>query len=278
VPLTTLSLAVRRWLLPPAPAKTHTILLMRSPAWIWDELMLACALVVENGWRELRENDERVHELSRLLRSLPLHGDSANENPKFRSAGSVSAKTANLATAHHAYAGVSTRGGKLDKVVVDAFDARPSEMRENAALVRESFTSGDLHDAPEYLDELQEGGFTSLEGRLITRMRIARERDPRIRRRKLERVRQLGLPLQCEVCDFHFQDFYGQLGEGYIEVHHVLPLHVSGLRETSLDDLALLCANCHRMCHRARTGESWRTPAALRAEICKVPRSLTASS
>ncbi|MET7850510.1 HNH endonuclease [Streptomyces avermitilis] len=58
-----------------------------------------------------------------------------------------------------------------------------------------------------------------------------------------------------------------ELGDGYIEVHHRLPFHISGVTETRIADLALLCANCHRMCHRSFRGESWRTPDALRALI-----------
>ncbi|MGJ3559785.1 HNH endonuclease [Streptomyces sp. INA 01156] len=60
-----------------------------------------------------------------------------------------------------------------------------------------------------------------------------------------------------------------------MEVHHVTPLYVSGVRKTTLDDLACLCANCHRMCHRSRPGESWRTPAALRELIRKPPQTAT---
>ncbi|MBD4677824.1 HNH endonuclease, partial [Xanthomonas citri pv. citri] len=44
----------------------------------------------------------------------------------------------------------------------------------------------------------------------------------------------------------------GEHGAGYIEVHHRVPLHVSGTVMTSLEDLALLCSNCHRMIHRRR--------------------------
>ena len=46
---------------------------------------------------------------------------------------------------------------------------------------------------------------------------------------------------------------YGDLGEGFIECHHKVP--VSELKpgaKTKLSDLAVLCANCHRMLHRRR--------------------------
>ncbi len=59
-------------------------------------------------------------------------------------------------------------------------------------------------------------------------------------------------PLKCEVCDFDFEQTYGELGRGYIECHHIEPLNYRGGNSapTRVGDLALLCANCHRMAHR----------------------------
>ncbi|WP_433398080.1 HNH endonuclease [Streptomyces sp. CA-146814] len=241
----------------------------RSPAWTHDELMLACALVVENCWNELREGDPRVLELSDLLRSLPIHEGAARSIPKFRSIGSVSRKTSDLASNHPAYVGTPTKGGRLDREMISAFITRPTEMLLAAAALRRGIGTGELYAIPQDPDELDEEGNSAVEGRLLARWALYRERDRRLRARKIAQAAKLGQPLQCEVCDFDFGSFYGDLGTGYIEVHHRLPLHVSGVRETELDDLAFLCANCHRMCHKSRAGESWRTPRALRAEMVK---------
>lgn len=238
-----------------------------SPAWTRDELLLACALVVENGWAELRERDSRVLDLSDLLRSLPLHEGAAQIIPKFRSIGSVSRKTSDLASNHPAYSGTPTKGGRLDKEVIAAFIARPSEMLGAAAALRQGIGTGELHKIPEDPDELDDEGNSAIEGRLLARWALHRERDRNLRVRKIARAEKLGQSLQCEVCTFDFSRFYGALGKGYVEIHHVLPLHISGPRETKLEDLAFLCANCHRMCHRGHRGASWRTPAALRAEL-----------
>lgn len=56
----------------------------------------------------------------------------------------------------------------------------------------------------------------------------------------------------CEACGFDFQETYGDLGKHYIEAHHIEPLSGrDGVNEpTSIDDFAMLCANCHRMVHR----------------------------
>lgn len=242
---------------------------MRSPAWTRDELVLACALVVRNGWRELRVGDPAVQELSELLRSLPLHDGIARELPEYRSVGSVSRKTTDLATNHPGYTGKRTKGGSLDKAVIEDFIGREAQMLAVAQAIEGGIGSGELVLIPPQPDEVAEDGTTAPEGRLLARWALSRERDPRLRRLKINQARNRGLPLQCAVCAFHFERTYGELGRDYIEVHHVLPLHISGPRETKLEDLALLCANCHRMCHRGHRGASWRTPAAVRAEIEK---------
>ena len=54
-------------------------------------------------------------------------------------------------------------------------------------------------------------------------------------------------------CGLNFEDRYGRIGAGFIEVHHLQP--VSELKEgekTRIKDLALVCSNCHKMLHRRR--------------------------
>jgi 5-methylcytosine-specific restriction protein A len=242
---------------------------MRIPAWTMDELLLAGALVVKNGWRELRTGDREVQELSELLRSLPIHSPEVLAVPSFRSPDSVSRKTTDFMTNHARYAGKATRCGEPTLLMIEAFTGREAEMLQAAQTLEECIASGELHRIPRQPDEIDETGATAIEGRLLVRRALARERDPKLRLQKIEQVRSRGGSLRCEVCAFDFARTYGDLGEGYIEVHHVTPLYVSGARETRLDDLACLCANCHRMCHRSRPGESWRTPTALREQIGK---------
>jgi hypothetical protein len=53
---------------------------------------------------------------------------------------------------------------------------------------------------------------------------------------------------RCEVCGFSFGEKYGKIGRNYIIAHH-LRLIASGISKNTLDDIALLCANCHSMVH-----------------------------
>ena len=55
----------------------------------------------------------------------------------------------------------------------------------------------------------------------------------------------------CAVCGFEFSRAYGQIGEGFIHVHHVVPLASVG-RSYEVDgrrDLIPVCPNCHAMLH-----------------------------
>lgn len=93
------------------------------------------------------------------------------------------------------------------------------------------------------LDGVDEGG-------LFVRQHLVRERDRGLRKRKIDSVHKAGKPIECEVCKFNFGEVYGEHGRDYCEVHHRIPLHESGQTTTKLKDLAILCANCHRMIHR----------------------------
>ena len=76
------------------------------------------------------------------------------------------------------------------------------------------------------------------------------ERQPSVRN---EAINIHGL--ECAACGFNFQEFYGDWGKGFIEVHHIQPLSENKGRETETNpetDLAVLCANCHRMVHRKK--------------------------
>src|SRR5262249_50854096 len=92
----------------------------------------------------------------------------------------------------------------------------------------------------------------AIEGRILYRRHRMRERDLKIISRKKTAVLNATGRLACEACDVDFGERYGQRGEGFIECHHTKPLADSGETVTRLDDLALLCSNCHRMVHVRR--------------------------
>ncbi|MDO5627090.1 MAG: HNH endonuclease [Mobilicoccus sp.] len=229
--------------------------------WTRDEIILAADLVRQNGWRELRSTDPRVAELSALLRQQPRLADEVAD-PAVRSVGSVSRKTTDIATQHPDYTGKVTRGNRLDGEVLRAFITSPEAMAAVAAEIRRQW-----QQAASGVDPLDTGELDDLEvpeGATVMARHLRRERNQTLRRRKIEAVLRAHGALCCEACGFDFGATYGDVGEGYIEVHHIQPLHESGETVTRLADLATLCANCHRMIHRRRP---WLTPDQLRELI-----------
>ncbi len=82
------------------------------------------------------------------------------------------------------------------------------------------------------------------------------ERNPIARQKCIEHNK-----CKCFVCEMDFEEKYGELGKGFIHVHHVVPIHEIG-EEYEIDyinDLIPVCPNCHAMLHRTVNGRrcSW---------------------
>lgn len=240
---------------------------VRNPDWTWDEIVLCCDLVVQNGWRGMDDEDRRIIDLSKLLQGLPIHPPE-NRLPSFRNPNGVGRKSADLATAHPDYPGVPTHGSATDKKVIDEFIRNPAEMHAQAAATRAAAVAGEFSSLISPAAE-EDDDIAATEGRLLIRRHVARERDARLRKRKIESVRKLSIPIACEVCGFDFEQTYGERGHDYIDCHHIVPLHVTGVRSNRIDELALLCANCHRMIH---VRPPWLSPADLKALITRPGR------
>ncbi|MFP4846092.1 HNH endonuclease [Winogradskyella sp. PE311] len=91
---------------------------------------------------------------------------------------------------------------------------------------------------------------TTTEGGIKVRISKIIERSPKLRQQALDIH-----GYKCQVCDFDFELTYGKWGKEFAEVHHIIPL--SELKGESHQtnpktDLAILCANCHRMVHRKK--------------------------
>ncbi|MGA5043903.1 HNH endonuclease [Streptomyces arboris] len=131
-------------------------------------------------------------------------------------------------------------------------------MAEAAQRIRQGLTAGAFQDLPPETEG--EDDFSALEGRLLLGRHRSRERNKGLRKKKLDTVLRQGHQLACEACGFDFERVYGDRGRGYIECHHVVPLHEAGEGRTKLSDLALIRANCYRMIHRrARHGRPPRS-------------------
>jgi 5-methylcytosine-specific restriction protein A len=105
-----------------------------------------------------------------------------------------------------------------------------------------------IHSAT--LPVIAEEGAASLE------THMARERNPTLVEAKKAAVLQATGKLACEACHFDFATTYRDIGLGFCEVHHLRPIGARAEAEnTTLNDLAILCSNCHSMIHR--TNPMW---------------------
>lgn len=107
---------------------------------------------------------------------------------------------------------------------------------------------------PERVAEKSRDYLPQKEGEEKTRIQTyyERKRDLRIKAIKIHGTK-------CNICGFDFGTKYGQLGEGYIEIHHIIP-HASFMGEHEINpytDLIPVCSNCHRMIHKQR--DNWLT-------------------
>jgi predicted HNH restriction endonuclease len=93
-----------------------------------------------------------------------------------------------------------------------------------------------------------------IEGREKLRIHLDKERSPTLVKLAKEKwsAENYG-NTKCSICSFSFFETYGEVGKGYIEAHHLLPLsELTSTISTRIDDLAPVCSNCHSMIHRHR--------------------------
>ena len=89
------------------------------------------------------------------------------------------------------------------------------------------------------------------EGRLLVRMHVYRERDRNFARKVREYYKlQGGGQLVCHACSCVPVDMYGPAGESCMEAHHKVPIEqLQPDSITVVNDMAMLCASCHRVVH-----------------------------
>lgn len=98
-----------------------------------------------------------------------------------------------------------------------------------------------------YAEELvAQEGFSFNEGARRTITVNAYERSPNARNLCIAHWGSL-----CQVCEFDFERMYGEIGSGFIHVHHLVPLSEVGVtyQVDPVKDLSPVCPNCHAMLH-----------------------------
>ena len=95
------------------------------------------------------------------------------------------------------------------------------------------------------------------EGAEVSRSVRIRRRSRRLREAAVEQFKDMheGRAF-CSACGFDFERVYGNLGQGFIEMHHTVPIREADRQKHSLAQalaskrIVPLCSNCHRIVHR----------------------------
>lgn len=221
---------------------------MANPNWTLDETLLALDLYLNVEGIEFVDSDERVQELSRLLRNNPVW-EGRRLEPNFRSPAAVIRKLLNLRFA--ALGRGLAHGSRIDNLIWHTIGQHPEKVRQRAEVIRRAISS----QASASIAEIEELEFE--EGALVTRQHRHRERDPNLRKKVLEYHNAKG-GLRCEICEISYPNLDERLRSAAFEAHHIVPVSMAGEQTIRIEDMALLCATCHRQIHALiSTRQDW---------------------
>lgn len=218
----------------------------QNPDWTKDELIVGLDVYIAVGRSALRPTHPRIIELSQFLNSIALH-PAQTRDANFRNPAGVNLTLRKFLSYDPEYKGIGLHPeAGLKQEVWREYAHRSDELRQTAQAIREAFKQ--LETSTTSIEDNN----CSLEGDVLLKVHKVRERNVALVKRKKETVLQHRGCLCCEVCEFDFQSFYGEIGDGFAECHHIRPLaQFTQQKKTKLNDLAIVCSNCHRMLHRA---------------------------
>ncbi|WP_340010806.1 HNH endonuclease [Paenibacillus sp. FSL H7-0690] len=112
-------------------------------------------------------------------------------------------------------------------------------------------TQDQINEGNSELVEGIDAGNEYPEGEVAFAIHRTIERDYRLIKDAKEKFLENHGRLYCEACGFDFEHFYGNRGSKFIEGHHTkLVSEMNGNYKSKIEDIAMLCSNCHSMIHR----------------------------
>ena len=220
---------------------------MRNPKWHRDEIILALDLYFKIEPGQIHSRNSAVIGLSELLNKLPIH-EVRPGTTTFRNVNGVSLKLSNFLAIDPSNDQKGMQAySRLDKEVFEEFFDNRTKLSQIVNQIKSTVHKSSLNLRLSNVEN-DEGLRSVKEGQVIYKLHKYRERNTKIIRAKKDKYFKSNGRLDCEVCGFDFYLKYGELGKGFIECHHIKPLsELEPNSETKLSDLALVCANCHRM-------------------------------
>lgn len=223
---------------------------MKSPSWHRDEIILALDLYQTLDSKDMTKSNPMVIELSELLNKLPIHEKNI-QGERFRNTNGVQLKLSNFKAIDPNFDGKGMSGySKKDKEVFFEFAGKDEDLHTIASQIKLAISDKDINCQLSQIEDDED--YSAKEGKVIYKLHKLRERDRKINSKKKAQYFKKYRKLDCEVCGFDFYEAYGDLGKGFIEAHHRVPLSKLDCEKIiKLKDLALVCSNCHRMLHRS---------------------------
>ncbi|WP_421941915.1 HNH endonuclease [Pedobacter sp.] len=222
---------------------------MKNPNWERDEVMLALDLYFNLKPGQISANNVDITNLSNLLNRLPRF-DGKPDNGSFRNPNGVSLKMSNFLAIDPSYDGKGMAAySKLDESIFNEFKDQQDLLSEIAKSIKKAIETSDFIKVESALAK-EENSFAK-EGKILYRLHRYKERNVSLVNRKKQQYLKRHGNLACELCRFDFHAVYGEVGKDFAECHHKTPLYSLDVEtNTHLDDLMIICSNCHRMVHR----------------------------
>jgi len=223
----------------------------KNPNWTIDETILALDFYFKHRPSIPGKTSKELSELHTLIQKFNYIND-VSGTETFRNHDGIYMKLMNLMHLDPSPSAKSnlSNNSKVDYEVWDKYSGNIEELSRLSDKIRNLIQNEgeELKRSVISDDELE-----SYEGRVIFKKHKVYERDQKLVKQKKSNMLKKNGRLFCEVCEFDFNDRYGDRGDGYIECHHNVAIsELPNGYKTKQDDLTLLCSNCHRMIHRKR--------------------------
>lgn len=232
----------------PTPARedlTHTVAFpLQNGSWVMDEMHFD--VIEDDGirsqlaplWVTVRNSDYRIDLQDRFA---AIAADLANIDD-------IRVKHPELADAIERH-GDAVRAAQ-NSILIQVASDRVNALQEAIFGLTNAASATKLEEA-EAKPPVEEEEIYGVEGRLLTRIHVYKERDKGFAARAKRHYKAInGGKLICECCGMDPVALYGANGERCMEAHHKIPIEeLQPDSITRVDEMAIVCASCHRVIH-----------------------------